>query len=175
MAETLITLHLERKLSKEKIFEYYANQVDLGRRGSFAIRGFGEAAQTYFGKDVRDLTLPEAATLAGLIQRPSFTNPVKWPERAKSRRNLVLMLMRENGYITDREYATAIEVPLVTSKTGSESSDAPYFVDLVNDWLIDEFQNHDFQNSAYRVYTTLDIELQHDAAEAIRGGNEGSG
>jgi len=170
MAETLITLHLERKLSKEKIFEYYANQVDLGRRGSFAIRGFGEAAQTYFGKDVRDLTLPEAATLAGLIQRPSFTNPVKWPERAKSRRNLVLMLMRENGYISDREYATAIEVPLVTSKTGSESSDAPYFVDLVNDWLIDEFQNHDFQNSAYRVYTTLDIELQHDAAEAIRAG-----
>ena len=72
----MITLHLEQKLSKEQIFEYYANQVDLGRRGSFAIRGFGEAAQTYFGKDVRDLTLAEAATLAGLIQRPSYTNPV---------------------------------------------------------------------------------------------------
>ena len=102
-AEVMITLHLEQKLSKEQIFEYYANQVDLGRRGSFAIRGFGEAAQAYFGKDVRDLSLAEAATLAGLIQRPSFTNPVRWPERAKSRRNIVLMLMRENGYITDQD------------------------------------------------------------------------
>ncbi|MBC8165733.1 MAG: PBP1A family penicillin-binding protein [Bryobacteraceae bacterium] len=171
LAETLITLHLEQKLSKEKIFEYYSNLVDLGRRGSFAIRGFGEASQTYFGKDVRDLTLPEAATLAGLIQRPSFTNPVRWPERAKARRNLVLMLMRENGYISDREYATAIDEPMRVSKTGSESTDAPYFVDLVNDWLLDQFQSHDFQNSAYRVYTTLDIDLQHDASEAVRVGS----
>ena len=75
--ELLITIHLERKLSKEKIFEYYANQVDLGRRGSFAIRGFGEASEAYFGKDIRRLSLPEAATLAGLIQEPSFRNPVR--------------------------------------------------------------------------------------------------
>jgi len=68
--ELLITLHLEQKLSKEKIFEYYANQVDLGRRGSFAIRGFGEAAQSQFGKDILLLSLPEAATIAGLIQEP---------------------------------------------------------------------------------------------------------
>lgn len=170
IAETMITLHLEQKLPKEKIFEFYANQIDLGRRGSFAIRGFGEAAQTYFGKDVRDLTLPEAATLAGLIQRPSYTNPVKWPERAQSRRNVVLMLMRENGYITDRDYAQAVAAPMVTSKTGSESTDAPYFVDLVNDWLLDQFSDHDFQNSAYRVYTSLDINLQRDAAEAVRLG-----
>ncbi|MDZ4798657.1 MAG: PBP1A family penicillin-binding protein [Bryobacteraceae bacterium] len=170
IAETMITLHLEQKLSKEKIFEYYANHVDLGRRGSFAIRGFGEAAQQYFGKDFRDLSIQECATLAGLIQRPSYTNPVKWPDRARNRRNVSLTLMRENGYIDDREYATAVESPLVVSKTGSESSDAPYFVDLVNDWLLDQFQNHDFQNSAYRVYTTLDIELQHDAAVAVREG-----
>ena len=170
IAEVMITLHLEQKLSKEQIFEYYANQVDLGRRGSFAIRGFGEAAQTYFGKDVRDLSLAEAATLAGLIQRPSFTNPVRWPERAKSRRNIVLMLMRENGYISDQEYARAVEEPLVVAKSGSESTDAPYFVDLVNDSLLEQFQEHDFQNNSYRVYTTLDLNLQHDAAEAIRIG-----
>lgn len=169
-AETLITLHLEQKLSKEKIFEYYANQIDLGRRGSFAIRGFGEAAFAYFGKDVRDLTLPEAATLAGLIQRPSYTNPVKWPERARARRNIVLFMMRENGYISDSEYARATEVPVAVAQSGSESTDAPYFVDLVNDWLLDQFQTHDFQNSAYRVYTTLDLNLQRDAAEAVRIG-----
>ncbi len=82
--EVLITMHLEQKLKKEQIFEYYANQVPLGQRGSFGIRGFGEAAQVYFGKDVSKLTLPEAATLAGLIQQPSFTNPFRWPERAKA-------------------------------------------------------------------------------------------
>ena len=81
--EVLITLHLEQKLSKEQIFEYYANQVPLGNRGSFGIRGFGEAAEVYFGKDISQLTLPEAATLAGLIQQPSYINPYRWPDRAK--------------------------------------------------------------------------------------------
>jgi penicillin-binding protein 1B len=170
LAETMITLHLEQKLSKEKIFEYYSNQVDLGRRGSFAIRGFGEAAQAYFGKDVRDLSIPEAATLAGIIQRPSFTNPVRWPERARVRRNIILSMMRDNGYITDREYAEATEAPMVTARSGSESTDAPYFVDLVNESLLDDFQEHDFQNRSYRVYTTLDLELQRDASEAVRIG-----
>jgi penicillin-binding protein 1B len=170
IAEVMITLHLEQKLSKEQIFEYYSNSVDLGRRGSFAIRGFGEAAQAYFGRDVRDLSLAQAATLAGLIQRPSFTNPVRWPERARSRRNVVLMLMRENGYISDQDYARACEEPLVVSKTGSESTDAPYFVDLVNDSLLEQFQEHDFQNNSYRVYTTLDLNLQRDAADAVRIG-----
>ena len=93
IAELMITIHLERKLTKQKIFEYYANQVDLGRRGSFAIRGFGEASQAYFGKDIRQLSLDEAATLAGLIQWPSFRNPVRWPDRAKGRRNVVLRQM----------------------------------------------------------------------------------
>jgi penicillin-binding protein 1B len=170
VAEVMITLHLEQKLSKEQIFEYYSNQVDLGRRGSFAIRGFGEAAQAYFGRDVRDLTLAQAATLAGLIQRPSFTNPVRWPERAKSRRNVVLKLMRENEYITDEEYARAVEEPLVIAKSGSESTDAPYFVDLVNDSLLEQFQEHDFQNKSYRVYTTLDLNLQRDLTDAVRIG-----
>lgn len=169
-AETLITLHLERTLSKEQIFEYYANNVDMGRRGSFQILGFGEAAQAYFGKDLSQLTLPEAATLAGLIQRPSFTNPIRWPERAKARRNIVLTLMRENGYINDRQYAVAADTPMVVAAGSLDSNDAPYFVDLVNDWLQDQMQDHDFQASAYRVYTTLDPRLQRDAAEAVRVG-----
>ena len=81
-AEALVTLHLERTLTKEQIFEYYANNVDLGRRGTFQILGFGEASQAYFNKDVKKLTLPEAAMLAGLIRRPSsYTNPVRWPDR----------------------------------------------------------------------------------------------
>jgi len=170
LAETLIALQLEQKLTKEQIFEYYANQVDLGRRGSFSIRGFGEAAQAYFGKDIQQLSLSEAATLAGLVQRPSYTNPYRWPERARTRRNVVLSLMRENGYISDVEYATAAASPLVIKKGGVGTGDAAYFVDLVNDELQDDFEGHDFQENSYRVYTTLDVDLQEAAAEAVRAG-----
>ncbi len=168
--ELLITIHLERKLTKQKIFEYYANQVDLGRRGSFAIRGFGEASQAYFGKDIRQLTLPEAATLAGLIQEPSFRNPVRWPERAQARRNVVLKQMFENGYISQSQFETAVKTPLVIARQGIESADAPYFVDLVNEHLADEFEDRDFQDSGSKIYTTLDPDLQRDAAESVAVG-----
>lgn len=166
-AELMISIHLERKLTKEKILEYYANEVDLGRRGSFAIRGFGEAAQAYFGKDIRHLTVPEAATLAGLIQEPSYRNPVRWPERAKARRNVVLRLMLENGYLTKSQFEAASESPMVVGKQGIESADAPYFVDLVNEQLSDDFHDRDFQDSGSKIYTTLDPELQRDAAESV--------
>jgi len=169
-AEVLITLHLEQKLSKEQIFEYYANQIPLGRRGSFNIHGFGEAAQAYLGKDVRELTLPEAALLAGLVRGPSFYNPYRHPERARARRNVVLGLMRENGYISEQQYRAALQAPLQLAPAGMESTDAPYFVDLVNDELSSQFQEHDFQAEAYRIYTTLDLNLQRAAAEAVRAG-----
>lgn len=165
--ELLITIHLEHKLTKQKIFEYYANQVDLGRRGSFAIRGLGEAAKAYFGKDMRQLTLPEAATLAGLIQEPSYRNPVRWPERARARRNVVLKLMLDNGYISQPQYEAAIQEPVVVAKQGIESADAPYFVDLVNEKLAQQFQDRDFQASGSKIYTTLDLDLQRDAGAAV--------
>lgn len=170
--ELLITIHLERELPKEKIFEYYANEVPLGRRGSFGIRGFGEAAQVFFGKDVSRLNLAEAATLAGLIQQPSYTNPFRWPDRARNRRNLVLKAMHENRYIGDKEYQAAVDSPLVLMRHNMESTDAPYFVDMVNDNLIDKFQDYDFQTNTYRIYTTLDLQLQRDASEAVRIGME---
>lgn len=168
--ELLITVHLERKLTKQKIFEYYANQVPLGRRGSFGISGFGEAAQAFFGKDMKQLNLPEAATLAGLIQQPSALNPFRWPDRAKARRNVVLKLMLDNGYISRMEYTQAAESPMNVTKQGIESTDAPYFVDHVNEQLADQFGERDFQQSGSRIYTTLDLDLQHDAAMAVADG-----
>jgi penicillin-binding protein 1B len=170
--EVLITMHLEQKLTKKQIFEDYANQVPLGQRGSFGIRGFGEASQVFFGKDISQLTLPEAATLAGVIQHPSYINPFRWPDRAKTRRNLVLKMMRENNYISDEEYQRAIASPMVLVKQGMDSAEAPYFVDLVNDTLVDKFPDYNFQSNTYRVYTTLDPNLQRDAAEAVRIGME---
>jgi len=170
--EVLITMHLEQKLKKEQIFEYYANQVPLGQRGSFGIRGFGEAAEVYFGKDITRLNLPESATLAGVIEHPSFINPYRWPERAKQRRNVVLKLMRDNRYISEEEYQKASVSPMTLAKGGGESAEAPYFVDLVNDTLTDKFPDYDFQANSYRVYTTLDLNLQRDATEAVRIGME---
>ncbi len=170
--EVLITMHLEQKLKKEQIFEYYVNQVPLGQRGSFGIRGFGEAAQAYFGKDISQLKLPEAATLAGLIQQPSYINPFRWPERARQRRNVVLKLMRENNYISDADYQSAIAAPMELARQNMESTEAPYFVDLVNDSLLEKFPDYNFQSNTYHVYTTLDPNLQHDAAEAVRIGME---
>ena len=169
-AELMITIHLEQKLTKQKILEYYINEVNLGQRGSFAIRGFGEASQTYFGKDIRQLTLPEAATLAALIQRPSYRNPVRWPERAKARRNVVLKQMLDSGYISQSSYQSALNAPMVVSRQGIETTDAPYFVDLVNEQLADQFQDHDFLGSGSKIYTTLDPDLQRDAAGAVADG-----
>lgn len=169
-AEVMITLELEQKLSKQEIFEFYCNQINLGQRGTFGIRGFGEAAQAYFGKDIRQLTLPEAAMLAGLVQRPSYYNPFRHPDRIRERRNVVLSLMRQNGHINEREYALACDTPIQLVSAGSESAEAPYFVDLVNDDLQSHFQDKDFQATTYRIYTTLDLDLQRAAVEAVRLG-----
>ena len=169
-AETLITLHLEQKLTKERIFEYYANQIYLGRIGSFNIHGFGQAAQAYLGKDLGQLSTPEMALIAGLAQSPSRYNPYRSPDRARHRRNVVLGLMKENGYLTAKEHAAAVTAPLGVSVGMPESEDAPYFVDIVNGQLQEQFQDHDFQGNSYRVYTTLDLNLQRAAAEAVREG-----
>ena len=169
-AEVFITFQLEQKLTKEEIFEYYINQVPLGSRGSFAIRGVGEAAQVYFGKDARELTLPEAATLAGLIQRPSSNNPIRWPERARARRNVVPGYDAAERLHHRTSSLEATASPVMLAKGGAESADAPYFVDLVNNQLQDEFQEQNFQERSYRVYTTLDMDLQRDAAAAVRIG-----
>ncbi len=168
--ETLITLYLEQKLSKEKIFEYYANSVYLGNVGSFSINGLGEGAQAYFGKDLKRLTLPEAATLAGLINSPHRRNPFYHMDAAKERRNVVLKAMRENGQISQRDYEDAIAAPLKVMRESPESTDAPFFVDLVNQTLQNRFQDRDFQTNSYRVYTTLDMNLQRDAVTAVREG-----
>ena len=104
-AEVIITLQLEQKLSKQEIFEDYANQVYLGSRGSFRIHGFGEAAEVFLGKDLSQINTPEAAQLAGTIQNPAVYDPFNHPDHARDRRNIVLSLMRYNGFISDRDYA----------------------------------------------------------------------
>ena len=170
LAEMMITLQIEKKLSKSTIFEDYANQVPLGMRGTFSIHGFGEAAEAYLGKDLSQITVPEAAELAGMIQRPSYFNPFRHPEHMTERRNLVLKLMRDNGFVNDRDYAVAVQSPLTVAKGASQSKEAPYFIDLVSDDVQNRFQDQNFQANAFRIYTTLDMRLQASAEEAIRAG-----
>lgn len=167
MIEILISVELEQRFSKKQIFELYANQVDMGQRGSFTITGFGEAAQSYFGKDLKDVTLPEAALLAGLIQSPSRLAPYRHAERAIERRNLVLEAMMETGSITRAQADTAKAAPLKLAPQNVEASDAPYFVDMIRDQLVSRYGDDELNAGGYRVFTTLDPALQKAAAQSV--------
>jgi penicillin-binding protein 1B len=170
LTEMLIAEELEQKFSKQQIFEFYANWVDLGQRGSFAISGFAEASKAYFNKDLKDITLPEAALLAGLIQRPSYLSPYRHPERALDRRNLVLESMVETHVITREQADKAKAVPLKLAPPNVEASDAPYFIDMVRDQLISKFNENELNDQSYRIYTTLDPDLQKAAAQSVEMG-----
>lgn len=169
IAEAMMTVHLERKWSKEEIFTAYANLVFLGRQAAYSIHGFAEASELFFGKEPRNLSLPEAALLAGMVQRPSYFNPYRNPEHARERRDVVLGLMRDNKYITAAEYRAAVDTPLhlVGSAEQNDPSGAPWFLDLVGDELQSIDQPED---GAKGVYTTIDLNLQRAAAEAIETG-----
>ena len=171
--EIVITFQLEHRFSKQKIFEMYANQVPLGQRGSFSINGFGEAAQAYFGKDVRQLTLPECALLAGLIQSPSRLNPYRHPERATARRNLVLDSMVETGAITKDEAEQAKAAPLNVVPGAVDAGEAPYFVDLVREQLAQRLGEGEYNQQGLRIYTSLDPQLQSAATAAVEEGMKG--
>jgi penicillin-binding protein 1B len=170
LIEMLIAEELEQKFGKQQIFEFYANWVNLGQRGSFAISGFAEATRSYFNKDLKDITLPEAALIAGIIQGPSRLSPYRHPERALERRNLVLDSMVETHAITREQAEKAKAVPLKVAPPNVEASDAPYFVDMVRDTLINKFSEHDLNEESYRIYTTLDPDLQKAAAGAVEAG-----
>jgi len=173
LIEMLIATELEHKFTKKQIFELYANQVYMGHRGSFSINGFGEASRSYFGKDLKSVTLPEAAVLAGMIQSPSYWNPYKRFDKVLERRNVVLESMVETGAITREQADKAKAAPLKLANLNVEASDAPYFVDLVKDTLSSRYREQDLNENAYHIYTTIDPQLQLAAAEAIEIGMKG--
>src|SRR5229473_462002 len=167
ITEILISIELEQRFSKKQIFELYANQVDMGQRGSYTITGFGEAAEAYFGKELKELSLPEAALLAGVIQAPSALSPYKHLDRAIERRNLVLESMVETGTITRAQADAAKATPLKLAPQNLEASDAPYLIDLIREQLVAKYNEEDLNGEGYRIYTTLDPALQKAAAEAV--------
>jgi penicillin-binding protein 1B len=170
IAEVVITFQLEARFSKQQIFEMYANEINLGQRGSFGINGFGEAAQAYFGKDLRQLDLAECALLAGMIQRPNYFTPYRHPDRAMERRNLVLDSMVETGAITQDQAEHAKAEPIRLAPPDIDASEAPYFVDLVHDEIVQRLGESATAHSALHIYTSLDPELQRAAAAAVEVG-----
>jgi penicillin-binding protein 1B len=148
----------------------YANQINLGQRGSFSIDGFGEASQAYFGKDVRQLDLAECALLAGIVQSPNRLSPFRHADRAIERRGLVLDSMVETGAITKDQAESAKTEPLHLSAQSVDASEAPYFVDLVHDQLTQKLGERDFNHEGLRIYTSLDPGLQRAAADAVEVG-----
>ena len=170
LTEMLIAMELEQKFNKQQIFEFYGNWVNLGQRGSFQISGFAEASHAYFNKDLKDITLPEAALLAGIIQGPSYLSPYRHPERATERRNLVLDSMVETHAITKEQSEKAKATQLKLAAPNVEASDAPYFVDLVRDTLSSKIPETELNEQAYRIYTTLNPDLQRAAAQAVEAG-----
>jgi penicillin-binding protein 1B len=172
IAEMMITFQLEARFNKPQIFEMYANEINIGQRGSYAINGFGEASQAYFGKDMRQLDIAQCALIAGLIQNPNRRNPYRHPERAMERRNVVIDSMVETGAITESQAAEAKAEGLNLAPPNVDASEAPYFVDLVHDQLVQRLGEENMTGNL-RIYTSLDPDLQRVASAAVEEGMKG--
>jgi penicillin-binding protein 1B len=169
LLEQFMAVVLETKATKEEILELYLNEVYLGNRGSFALHGVAVAARTFFAKDLSNLSVAEGALIAGIIQSPGNHSPFVDLDRARERRDVVLRAMNEAGYITSAVLATAIEEPLRVSARALDF-EAPYFMDVVADALDAQYPGLTQSTAALEVYTTLDLNLQRAAQDAVRAG-----
>ncbi|HXJ04469.1 MAG TPA: PBP1A family penicillin-binding protein [Candidatus Acidoferrum sp.] len=173
VAEAMVSTELEQRFNKQQIFELYANEVYLGNRGSFGIRGFSEASVAYFGKDMRQLSLGECAYLAGIIRAPNYYSSAdRHPERGAQARDRVLTQLLENKYITQEELEAAKHAPLKIVHAAGSGSEAAYFVDMVKDHLLDKYSESELLSQNFRVYTTLDPALQRAATAAVDAGGK---
>jgi penicillin-binding protein 1B len=168
--EALMALLLEMKFEKPRILEAYVNEIYLGQNGSVQIVGVEQASQVYFGKKVTYLSLPQAATLAGMIRSPNVLSPLKYPERAMARRNVVLKGMLDQRMISQREYEEASAAPLGLTRFPKTSRSAPFFVDLVLKQLRETYPETQLKTHGLRIFTTLDTIMQRSAEEALDNG-----
>ena len=164
--EVFLSVQIERRFTKEQIFELYANQIYLGH-GTY---GFEAGSEFFFNKHVGDLTLPEAALLAALPKGPEAYSPLKYPDRALRRRNLVISEMLQDGKITLKQANAAKDAPLGLHLEAPANSVAPYFVEEVRRQLEKEYGVEQVHGAGLRVYTTLDLDLQIVANKAVLDG-----
>lgn len=167
--EVLLAQKIEERYSKDEIITMYLNQIYFGE-GAWGIK---RAAEVYFGKSVQELTTAESALLAGLVKAPSVLSPYKRPEQATERRNLVLMLMKDQGLIDERQYAIAFQEPLTLRESKPNRADSiqyPYYTDLVIREAVDRYglTENDVLHGGLRIYTTLNQEMQKAAEQTFK-------
>jgi penicillin-binding protein 1B len=171
LAEAFMAMLLEQRLSKEQIFELYANEAYLGNRGSFAVHGFGEAARSYFGKDIQDCSLGEACFLAGIIRAPNYySSPELRHERAQEARDRILKLLVAANKVAADEAEAGRRTPLLFVRGPLQAGPAPCFVDMVREQVLENLPESEPRAPACRIYTTLDGSLQAAAADAVDAG-----
>ena len=167
--EALLAVRIEHQFSKDEILERYMNLINLGRYGSQDVLGVQEAAQNYFGKNVWELELHECATLAGIPKSPTRYSPIRYPERSKERRDLVLELMLRAGYIDREEYDASVVQPItVEVPRSAQGRGGSHFLEYIHEQLIGipELEGH-LYNQGLRVYTTIDLSMQEVAEKAV--------
>ena len=164
--EALLAIQIERRFTKEQIFMLYANQIYLGH----GVYGFEAASEYYFSKPAKQLTLDEAALIAGLPKSPVYYSPINHPDRALHRRNLVINSMLEDGKITALQATDARNQPMRLNLAHDPNSLAPYFVEEVRRYLENKYGTDEVHSGALRVYTTLDMDLQSVANQAVLDG-----
>jgi penicillin-binding protein 1A len=164
--EALLAVQIERHFTKPQIFTLYANQIYLGH----GVYGFEAASEYYFSKPAKQLNLDEAALLAGLPKSPAYYSPINHPDRALKRRNLVINSMLEDGKITAKEANRARNQPLQLKLAHDPNSLAPYFVEEIRQYLESKYGTDRVHQGGLRVYTTLDMDLQRAANQAVLDG-----
>lgn len=163
--ELVLAYKIELILTKEQILELYLNQIYFGQ-GAY---GIAAATQTYYGKELKALTLPEAALLAGLPKSPNNYSPMRSPERAKKRQEHVLSRMEDAGFITPKERQAAVDEKLVFRKPSADSP-APYFVEYIRQVLVAKYGEAAVYKGGMEIYTTLNLDMQRAADQAVREG-----
>ncbi len=165
--EATMAVIMEARYDKELILEAYLNEIYLGQRGGTAIHGVGEGARLYFGKNVRDLALHESALIAALIQSPNWLSPHRQPDRAQTRRDLVLKLMREQGRISEGAYQRAVAQRLRVATVTPEPREARYFLDALQRQLPDFYDGGTLATEGLQIYSTLDLRMQRLATRTL--------
>src|ERR1700721_1557951 len=164
--EAMLAIQIERRFTKPQIFTLYANQIFLGH-GAY---GYEAASEYYFSKPAKQLTLEEAALLAGLPKAPQYYSPINHPERAVKRRNLVLNAMLEDGKITAAQAAQSKSTPIVLNLQKDPNSLAPHYVEEIRRYLEAKYGSDQVHQGGLRVYTSLDMNLQQAAHQALLDG-----
>lgn len=162
--EFVMSILLESRFTKDQILETYLNVIYMGQNGAFQVRGYGSAAQYYFGKTVSDLNLPECSLLAAIVNSPGLYNPFKKQVNAQRRRNLVSQKMKNLNFISDEEAKEADKFPLPSSPRSLASETAPYYLDAVRKQL----QSQNINPEGLKIFTALDLEAQEVAQTALQ-------